>query len=204
MTQQSSQAGLDAKVQESLSALMDNEADDLELRRILNSCELQPEIAATWGRFHLVHSVLQGNSVPVSTALSERIAAQIASESLPISVSVPQKRFTDWQQSIGKVAVAASVAIVFVLAMPAAFSPDSAPSSVSQDQIIPVLNAPAVTAPQIAVEATTPVMLDPAAQQRLSDYLERVTFNDDEPVITVHIQDSPLYRLVNELGSKPQ
>ena len=202
MTQQSSQDGLDARVQESLSALMDNEADDLELRRILNSCEQQPELAATWASFHLVHSVLQGNSSPVSKTLSERIAAQIAEESLPTSVS--QKRFADWQLLLGKVGVAASVAIVFVLAMPAAFSPYSTPALVSQEQMIPVISAPTVAAPQLAVETTTPVMLDPHAQQRLSDYLERVTFKDDEPVITVHIQNSPLYRLVNELGSKPQ
>lgn len=202
MSQRSSPDGLDARVRESLSALMDNEADDLELRRILKSCEHQPELLDTWGRFHLVHSVLHGNSRPVSSALSERIAAQIAAESLP--VKAPQIRTTAWQQLLGKVAVATAVAIGVILAMPADFSPDSTPALVSQEQVAPVLSAPEASAPQLAVEATAPVILDPAAQQRLSDYLERVTFDDDEPVITVHIQDSPLYRLVNELGSKPQ
>lgn len=188
--------------QESLSALMDNEADDLELRRILKSCEQQPNLMATWERYHLVQSLLHGAARPVSPALSQRIAAQIAAESTPIGVQ--PARFSGWQQTAGKLAIAASVAVILSFAVQTDFSSRTTPVLVQQDFSAP----PAVIAqpPQslLASESTAPVRLDPAAQQRLREYLERVTFNEEEPVITVHIQDSPLYRLVNELGGDPQ
>ena len=41
---------------ESISALLDNEADDLELRRFLKACEQDPELLETWERFSLVQS----------------------------------------------------------------------------------------------------------------------------------------------------
>jgi hypothetical protein len=34
-------------------------------------------------------------------------------------------------------------------------------------------------------------------------YIESLTIDDEEPVRIEHIQDSPLYRLVNELQAKP-
>lgn len=190
------------KVQESLSALMDNEADDLELRRILKSCEQQPELMATWERYHLVRSVLQGNARPVSPTLSQRIAAEIAAETIPAQSRISSH--SRWQQVFGKVAIAASVAMVFIVAMQTNFSTDSTPALVQQDQSVPDLNAAPAPLSLIAADSTAPVVLDPAAQQRLREYLERVTFNEEEPVITVHIQDSPLYRLVNELGTPSQ
>ena len=35
---------------ESLSALLDNEVDELELRRVLKSCEQDPALLETWER----------------------------------------------------------------------------------------------------------------------------------------------------------
>ena len=35
---------------ETISALLDNEADDLELRRFLKSCEQDPALLETWER----------------------------------------------------------------------------------------------------------------------------------------------------------
>lgn len=190
------------KVQESLSALMDNEADDLELRRILKSCEQQPELMATWERYHLARSILHGNARPVSPSLSQRIAAEIAAESAPTLVTTAAN--TRWQQVFGKVAIAASVALVFIVAVQSNFSSDSTPTLVQQDQFVPAPDTSEAPLSLLAADATTPVVLDPAAQQRLREYLESVTFDEEKPVITVHIQDSPLYRLVNELGTQPQ
>ena len=41
-------------LQESLSALMDNEADELELRRVLAACGEDAEMRAAWSRYQLV------------------------------------------------------------------------------------------------------------------------------------------------------
>ena len=43
---------------ETISALLDNEADDLELRRFLKSCEQDPNLLETWERYSLVQSAL--------------------------------------------------------------------------------------------------------------------------------------------------
>lgn len=49
------------RLRESLSALMDDEADDLELGRILRAMEEEDsELTATWSRYQLVSAILQG------------------------------------------------------------------------------------------------------------------------------------------------
>ena len=220
MSDQSSQDYL--RELESLSALMDNEADDLELRRILKSCEDRPELMASWERYHLVQSVLHGAARPVSAALSERIAARIATETTPAHAR--PSRVSGWQQAVGKMAVAASVAVVFIFAVQTSVSPDLSPAVVQQveqqvaqqvaQQVVQqneaqqdqstALDAAQSAPAMLAAETSTPIVLDPAATQYLREYLGRVAFNEEEPVITVHIQDSSLYRLVNELGAQPQ
>jgi hypothetical protein len=37
----------------------------------------------------------------------------------------------------------------------------------------------------------------------LLEYIESMSFDEDKPVRVEPIQDSPLYRLVNELQAKP-
>jgi len=186
---------------ESLSALMDSEADDLELRRVLKACDKQPELMAAWERYHLVQSILHGAARPVRPELSARIAASIAAETAPTAdLQVPSAtRFSAWQQNLSKIAIAASVALVFVIAVQTDFSSSSTPVLVQQDQPTAIAELPAET---LLATDSTPAPLDPVAQKFLQDYLERVTISDESPVITVHVQDSPLFRLVNQLDTK--
>lgn len=194
---------------ESLSALMDNEADDLEVRRLLKSCADNPALLATWERYHLAQSVLHGNARPVSSTLSARIAAQIASEAVPGKAGYQSEPRQAWQQTLGKFAVAAAVAVVAVVTLqtdfsPAITAPGSTPTLV-QDAPQSALPAPDAAIPQTLLATdTTPTTLDPGATQFLRDYLEHIRIDEEEPVITVHIQDSPLFRLVNEIGTQPQ
>jgi sigma-E factor negative regulatory protein RseA len=57
------------RVYESLSALMDDEADELELRRVLRQVRDDPELLARWERYHLVSAVLRRNAVPAPPGL---------------------------------------------------------------------------------------------------------------------------------------
>lgn len=50
------------RLRESLSALMDDEADDLELGRVLRAMEEDGEVRATWARYQLVSAVLRGHA----------------------------------------------------------------------------------------------------------------------------------------------
>lgn len=69
---------------ESLSALMDNEGDELELRRVLKSLDDSPDAADAWRRYHLMRSLMRRESeVDVATDLSAGIMARLEEEPLP-------------------------------------------------------------------------------------------------------------------------
>lgn len=198
---------------ESLSALLDNEADDLELRRVLKACEQDSQLLETWERYSLVQSVLHQPAIPVSSSLSQKIAVQIEAEAAK-GGKTPALNRPNWQLGMAKVAIAASVAVVFMFAVQSNLGPST--ESVSMPAIAQGAEVGAPETVQETIElqtASQPTNLvatqevDPAAQQaaqqRLREYIESMTFDEEEPVRSEHIQDSPLFRLVNELQSKP-
>lgn len=181
---------------ESLSALLDNEADDLEVRRILKSCEQNPQLLETWERFSLVQSLLHEDATPVAPSMAASVAAQIGNESLPVPTE--SKTASSWQQNLSKMAIAASVALVFIIGVQSSLN-DSALPIASQES--PPANLAVAESNQFA--EYTPTAVDPIAQKRLEEYIQSMAFDEEEPVLMEHIQDSPLYRLVNELEAKP-
>jgi len=189
---------------EAISALMDGEANDLDLRRLLKSAAESPETMEIWERYHLAQSVMHEQGTPVSTAVASGVAAALADEA---AYSAEPQRFSAWQQQLTKLAVAAAVAVLAVLTLqpdPAGSMPTSelaqeAPSNV---QAAP-LAVPATLVAETQVAETLPATVDPEAQQRLRDYIESMSFDGAEPVRMEHIQDSPLYRLVNDLPASP-
>ncbi|RUR32461.1 anti-sigma factor [Vreelandella andesensis] len=69
---------------ESLSALMDSESDELELRRVLKSLPDDSDAAETWRRYHLARSMMQGErNVDVSVDLSAGIMDRLRDEPAP-------------------------------------------------------------------------------------------------------------------------
>ena len=166
---------------EALSALLDNEADDLALRRLLKAVDEEPEAAellGAWERYHLVQSVLHGAQVTAGPGLSRRVAAAVAETPLPV------RSFSPLQANLARVAIAASVAVAVFF-------------SLQGDFLAPVEPPP----PQISTAVEQHPEADVAANVRL--YLERVYGTEErEPVHMEHLQDSPLYRLVNELRAE--
>lgn len=112
MTEQS----LDTQLAESLSALSDNEASELELARILKASETDA-LKAKWSRYQVARSALRGD-LPAQLAapgFSDRLSAALADEPTPTLESATQtpKRsaagLSRWWLGLGRVAVAASV-----------------------------------------------------------------------------------------------
>lgn len=69
---------------ESLSALMDSESDELELRRVFKSLPDDADAAETWRRYHLARSMMQRErGVDVSIDLSAGIMARLNDEPAP-------------------------------------------------------------------------------------------------------------------------
>jgi len=118
----------DQKLKETLSALMDGEAgkeDQLELRRLARSLNDHPDLIATYQRYIQVRTVITGEPTlrPSNSLLNnirhaidhdetmEEIPAAMPS-SAPAAGGQPSRH---WLNAFGRVAVAASVAIVAVI-----------------------------------------------------------------------------------------
>jgi sigma-E factor negative regulatory protein RseA len=99
---------------ESLSAMMDDEADALELRRIVKAVPASPELAKTWQRYHAVRASLKQElpSNPRANLLPA-IHAQLAREGHGMPAQRPAQRKL-WQ-FVGQGAIAASVAAAVLL-----------------------------------------------------------------------------------------
>lgn len=52
-------------LQEAMSAVVDGEAEELELRRVLNAVERDPELRAKWERMHLIGDVVRGEATQI-------------------------------------------------------------------------------------------------------------------------------------------
>ncbi|GAB3374718.1 sigma-E factor negative regulatory protein [Spongiibacter taiwanensis] len=94
-------------LKESLSALLDDEANDLELRRILAADD--EAVREHWAELNRAQTVRHGGSVPFADLdISKRVMAEIADE------PVARQGMSGWRQALSGVAVAASVAAVVV------------------------------------------------------------------------------------------
>jgi negative regulator of sigma E activity len=162
---------------EALSALMDNELSDFELRRLLRQMEQQPELLAEWERFALLRAALQAEPLrsPSSPDFANRVMAGIdqciiqhgplaSSTSASAAALTPR---AGWARNSTRFAVAASVTFAVFMGMQAVLQGpgpgDSLPalaSGGSDGNLMPQNQ-------QIAVDAD--------AQQRLNDYIRSVT-----------------------------
>ncbi len=192
-------------ISETISALLDNEADNLELRRFLKSCEQDPTLLETWERYSLVQSALHESAKPVNASLSQRIAEQIELQA-PLSATLAPVQ-SSWKDGFTKMAIAASVAAVFLVAVQLNLDSGAGSSAIPAiaDQSAKNIESPAtLSRPATALLAEAgvevPVVVDGGIVRQ---YIESLTIDDEEPVRIEHIQDSPLYRLVNELQAKP-
>lgn len=78
---------------ESLSALMDNEGDELELRRVLKSLDDEPDAADAWRRYHLMRSLMRReNEADMSADLSVGVMAALEDEPAPMAESETASR----------------------------------------------------------------------------------------------------------------
>ncbi|WP_421865657.1 MucB/RseB C-terminal domain-containing protein [Motiliproteus sp.] len=102
------------RINESLSALMDDEVSEFELRRTLE--QLDSEATSTWSRYHVGRAALKAET-PVDPKLDISAGVMAALESEPVYSEVPQapkrsSRF-NWRP-FGSVAIAASVTMMVI------------------------------------------------------------------------------------------
>ncbi len=124
-------------LQESLSAVMDNEADELELRRVLAASE-EPELRATWSRYQIARAVMHKELLEPRLDIAAAVSAALADETLPA-----QATGSRWR-GLGRLAVAASVTVA-VLAGVRFYNQDE----LSGTQLAQQASQPSLVMPQV-------------------------------------------------------
>lgn len=165
---------------ESISALMDSQVSELELQRILKATSEDAELKAVWNRYHLAGAVLKKDLTHMASPdFASRVSAAIAAEDkLEIQPLVDStsanntssvatlKKQGNWWTSLGRVAVAASVAGAVIVGVQQMQSPvgsatemvaatETKAMSVQEPTVnLPSgINAPELTARTVAVQS---------------------------------------------------
>lgn len=103
------------QVHESFSALMDNEADEFDLRRALKTLGTSPQESDTWRRYHLARSMMRRErDAIVDIDISGDVMAALADEPRPVAEpgSEPVRRHSF--SMMGGAAVAAAVSLMVI------------------------------------------------------------------------------------------
>jgi sigma-E factor negative regulatory protein RseA len=130
---------MDERLKESISALLDDEANELEIRRILNKSG-DDELKSLWGRYNKVSDVLSSGRheydhfSPLDIDISSRISQAIDDEGeleltdhdSSVEPKTPQANFMRWM----------GVAAVLVLTVSLAFNPFSQDTDIEDEQLI--------------------------------------------------------------------
>ncbi len=196
----------DKSQRETLSAMLDDEAGELELRRLsqlLKKPGGQPELERAWRDYSFAQAVLHRERVaPLSEDFHLRVADRLREEAAPVPglFGGPSAR-----QFAGKFAIAASVALAVFIGLRAGLdqglNQGAATPEIAGDVAGPTaadsLGAEPLPVVEVADAPTTPV--DPEARQRLLEYIESMRFDPAQPPRMEHIEDSPLFHLVNDL-----
>ena len=198
-TELTAQAASAERLGEYLSAVMDGEVDDVALRRLVQESATHPELAEQWERYHLARDLIHGRGIPVSSGFSERVAAALDAETVTHAPSLTRSGLA---QQLIKFAVAATVAVVAAITLQSEINEPELPAaslSAAQTSRQPDASTPGQVSLAGSESVVSPAPVDPEAQRRLRVYIESMSFDSDETVRSEHIQNSPLYRLVNQL-----
>jgi sigma-E factor negative regulatory protein RseA len=162
---------------ESLSALMDGEADELEIRRVLNQLDKDDELSDSWKNYHLMGSLMRDESFD-SIDLTQGINSVLDGELAPngtadttvtklLDASKAEGQRSAWYKPLTSVAVAASVTFAVLLGV----------QSIEPNDGLGLADASlhALQSPQGELTASTLTLEEQqqleSAQQQLQDYV---------------------------------
>jgi sigma-E factor negative regulatory protein RseA len=191
---------MDPTSREDLSALMDGELAAEPTRFLLRRLDHDPELGATWSRWHLIRACLASDPARMSgqaldNDFASRVAAAVQAE------AVPRARQRQWARYRGGGAIAAGVAVAALMlntpnprvGAPATVAQSStssaAPASAAAAAPALAEAAPAgnpITPPWLLSRQPTVLSAQPASANVIygtglmqSDYLRRATYARD-------------------------
>lgn len=148
--------------EEILSQLMDGEWQEIDSKARLAELCSDPELKATWARYHLIRDVMRNESVKVDTDIASRVHEMLEDEPAHSNVTsisgqrvVSDASFTASEEKpassvsrrplMGGLAVAASVALATVVGLNYLRSDTTAPN----DNVQAVASLPELSSPQV-------------------------------------------------------
>lgn len=143
-------------LKESLSAVMDNEADELELRRVLGASD-DAELRATWSRYQIARAVMHQELLEPRLDIAAAVSAALADEALPVADKVVRG---PWRL-VGRLAVAASVTVAVLAGVRLYNQDEVSGTQLAQQQAA----QPALTSPQLQSPAVLAGFSTTAEQQ---------------------------------------
>ncbi len=145
---------MSSQLKESLSAAIDGEADQFELRRVLDEVGRDPQLRASWQRYHAIGALIRGDGrVRPPTAVSplDRLRAGIDG-----SASATEALASSHRSRVGRLA-GAGVAAMVALGIVIGFG-DFSTAPLEDERAI--------------AEASLPIMGIPASVRRAPDVIE--------------------------------
>jgi len=187
------------RLRESLSAVMDGEANELELERVLSRIGSDTELRQTWVRYSAVRSLNTGGhlanmSMDISQGVREAIEAEASGQSTGKTASISQR----FLKPLASFAVAASVAATVVIGGQQLYQiSDTDPygSSIAGTSPVGYINSVGATAVQASYGTQSVPVLQPTvrtayrelARQRMQKYMqehvEQAALNSPEGLI---------------------
>jgi len=187
---------MDPTSREDLSALMDGELAAEPTRFLLRRLDHDPELSATWSRWHLIRACLASDSARMSAPKRDNDFAARIAEALQVEAA-PQARQRHWARYMGGGAIAAGVAVA-ALMLNVPNPRGGAPAPVAQNRPAPSSAVPTslaetspapnpVTPPWLLSRQPTVLSAQPASADVVygtglmqPDYLRRATYAPGE------------------------
>ncbi|MGH8395383.1 MAG: sigma-E factor negative regulatory protein, partial [Pseudomonas sp.] len=129
-------------LQESLSAVMDNEADELELHRVL-AASGEAELRSSWSRYQIARAVMHKELLEPRLDIAAAVAAALADEALPAKTGR-----SSWR-GLGRLAVAASVTLAVLAGVRLYNQDEVAGVQLAQQGAQPALAVPQLQGPAV-------------------------------------------------------
>jgi sigma-E factor negative regulatory protein RseA len=176
----------EARLHEAMSALMDGEADELELRRILRELPAKPELYAAWKRYHSVRASLQQDiHHDPAVNLLQGVQARLAAEGFEHQAKFGPMLRSRVVRYLGQGAIAASVAFAALMGVSVL---DTADTGTPSAQTVADASSTPELSRTAAIDADAYNRLEQAVYRGFSDLSSPeqipVSYNPEFPVDT--------------------
>lgn len=105
------------EIREQLSALVDDELDEVERPLLLGRLERDTELRQVLGRYQLISEVMRGAGQAATLGIADRVKRVLERDAALSEAEKPSAGGLNWLKPVAGLAVAASVALVAVLAV---------------------------------------------------------------------------------------